>query len=54
MSNNKPDRKLNLPAETVRVLNPRPKTRNVIVRTENSNNSQKCPQTNDSPLRKQS
>jgi hypothetical protein len=53
MSNNKPDRKLKLAVETVRVLNPRRKKRNVIddqaVRT---NASSDCPLTQAPPRKR--
>ena len=56
MSNNKPDRKLNLAAETVRVLNPNPTTEHVLnphpttehgdKHVENAQNSKTCPPPN--------
>jgi hypothetical protein len=50
MANNKRDRKLKLAAETVRVLNPRRKKRNVIDhQAARTNASSVCPTGQDPP-----
>jgi hypothetical protein len=52
MSNKKPGRKLKLPVETIRVLNPRPKTGLVKDNTALGDNTTVCPRTNDPPLKR--